>query len=59
MRRGRFEKWLTIVKFAPLDKFLNKHFPPLDVWMVWHAYLSRQRTAGTQKTANASPSSAK
>ncbi|EIW76428.1 hypothetical protein CONPUDRAFT_168971 [Coniophora puteana RWD-64-598 SS2] len=35
----RFEKWLTIVKFAPLDKFLNKHFPPLDVWMVWHAYL--------------------
>ncbi|OJA15205.1 hypothetical protein AZE42_10552 [Rhizopogon vesiculosus] len=36
---NRFERWVKSLQFAPLEKFINKHFPPIDVWMVWHAYL--------------------
>ncbi|KAH7905898.1 hypothetical protein BJ138DRAFT_1017075 [Hygrophoropsis aurantiaca] len=35
----RFERWVKNLQFVPLEKFTSKHFPPLDVWMVWHAYL--------------------
>ncbi|KAH7923640.1 hypothetical protein BV22DRAFT_1048054 [Leucogyrophana mollusca] len=35
----RFERWVKSLQFVPLEKFTTKHFPPLDVWMVWHAYL--------------------
>ncbi|KIJ69734.1 hypothetical protein HYDPIDRAFT_78222 [Hydnomerulius pinastri MD-312] len=35
----RFERWVESLKFVPLEKFVTKHLPPIDVWMVWHAYL--------------------
>lgn len=35
----RFERWVKSLQFVPLEKFISKHFPPIDVWMVWHAYL--------------------
>jgi hypothetical protein len=35
----RFEQWVKSLQFVPLEKFINKQFPPIDVWMVWHAYL--------------------
>ncbi|KIK96103.1 hypothetical protein PAXRUDRAFT_826337 [Paxillus rubicundulus Ve08.2h10] len=35
----RFEGWVRSLQFVPLEKFVTKHLPPLDVWMVWHAYL--------------------
>ncbi|KAH7882290.1 hypothetical protein F5I97DRAFT_1931482 [Phlebopus sp. FC_14] len=35
----RFERWVQCLQFVPLEKFVTNHLPPLDVWMVWHAYL--------------------
>lgn len=35
----RFERWVKSLQFVPLEKFISRHFPPIDVWMVWHAYL--------------------
>ncbi|KAI9569231.1 hypothetical protein HD554DRAFT_2020776 [Boletus coccyginus] len=35
----RFERWVTSLQFVPLEKFVTGHIPPVDVWMVWHAYL--------------------
>lgn len=35
----RFERWVKSLQFVPLEKFISKHFPPIDVWMIWHAYL--------------------
>ncbi|KAG2069001.1 hypothetical protein BDR04DRAFT_1102485 [Suillus decipiens] len=35
----RFEQWVKSLRFVPLEKFIDKQFPPIDVWMVWHAYL--------------------
>jgi hypothetical protein len=35
----RFERWSKTVKYAPLDQFVNDNLPPIDVVMVWHAYL--------------------
>lgn len=35
----RFERWVKSLQFVPLEKFISKQFPPIDVWMVWHAYL--------------------
>ncbi|KAG1743622.1 uncharacterized protein EDB91DRAFT_1200520 [Suillus paluster] len=35
----RFERWVKSLKFVPLEKFISKQFPPIDVWMIWHAYL--------------------
>lgn len=36
---SRFEQWVKSLQFVPLEKFVMGHIPPLDVWMVWHAYL--------------------
>ncbi|KAG0698466.1 hypothetical protein DFH29DRAFT_1002779 [Suillus ampliporus] len=35
----RFERWVKSLQFVPLEKFISKQFPPIDVWMIWHAYL--------------------
>ncbi|EIN11322.1 hypothetical protein PUNSTDRAFT_50377 [Punctularia strigosozonata HHB-11173 SS5] len=35
----RFQRWLYDVKATPLDSWVEQEVPPLDVWMVWHAYL--------------------
>jgi len=36
---SRFEKWVEALQFARPGKFLAKYHPPLDVCMVWHAYM--------------------
>jgi len=35
----RFERWCKVVKYVPLSRFVEESLPPLDVMMVWHAYL--------------------
>ncbi|KAF8549934.1 hypothetical protein OG21DRAFT_1447248 [Imleria badia] len=35
----RFEQWVKSLQFVSLEKFVTEHMPPVDVWMVWHAYL--------------------
>ncbi|KAG6369623.1 hypothetical protein JVT61DRAFT_14192 [Boletus reticuloceps] len=35
----RFERWVKSLESVPLEKFVTGHIPPVDVWMVWHAYL--------------------
>lgn len=35
----RFERWSKTVKYVPLDQFVKDSLPPIDVVMVWHAYL--------------------
>ncbi|KIM61528.1 hypothetical protein SCLCIDRAFT_1179879 [Scleroderma citrinum Foug A] len=35
----RFEKWVEALQFARPGQFLAKYHPPLDVCMVWHAYM--------------------
>ncbi|KAL4081307.1 hypothetical protein V8B97DRAFT_1863695 [Scleroderma yunnanense] len=35
----RFEKWVEALQFARAGQFLAKYHPPLDVCMVWHAYM--------------------
>ncbi|KAF9235563.1 hypothetical protein BU15DRAFT_51289 [Melanogaster broomeanus] len=35
----RFERWVQSLQFVPLAKFVTEHMPPLDVWLVWHAYI--------------------
>jgi len=36
---SRFERWVQSLQLVPLEKFVTEHIPPVDVWMVWHAYL--------------------
>ena len=35
----RFEKWVEALQYARAGQFLAKYHPPLDVCMVWHAYM--------------------
>ncbi|KII94204.1 hypothetical protein PLICRDRAFT_419726 [Plicaturopsis crispa FD-325 SS-3] len=35
----RFERWVLAVGLHDIDTFIAEYLPPLDVIMVWHAYL--------------------
>ncbi|KAI6032234.1 hypothetical protein BKA83DRAFT_4211506 [Pisolithus microcarpus] len=35
----RFEKWVAALQHAAAGRFLAKYHPPLDVCIVWHAYM--------------------
>ncbi|OBZ73587.1 hypothetical protein A0H81_06345 [Grifola frondosa] len=35
----RFRMWAASVQVMPIDEWVQDEVPPLDVWMVWHAYL--------------------
>ena len=40
----RFECWCNAVQFVDVQHFLENDLPPVDVIMVWHAYLLNPRS---------------
>ncbi|EMD39261.1 hypothetical protein CERSUDRAFT_112923 [Gelatoporia subvermispora B] len=40
---GRFQRWLTKVSVQDTQEWEEKDIPPLDVLMVWHAYMLHPR----------------
>ena len=39
----RFEKWIQAVEVKELSSWIQEHMPPVDVIMVWQAYMLNPR----------------
>jgi hypothetical protein len=50
----RFQRWVEHLsppsKLNTLEKFVRRNLPPLDVWMVLHAYLLNPQSVGLPST---------